>query len=322
MMKKDEKQGGIVNKPDLLGGKRSISGSLIETKTNSLISEISSFDLSEVNLIDLTRDMQNSLTASVPSTIFFRNRQNRKLGLDVERQRWLLTKLQGLRSLGQELVNLRADAIVSEQMVKMLAQNKLKDAEIEYQKRVRDLKAIDVEVKQFEYLIKEIDYKTDNLKIQYLRGIEQLLGDRLENIGRYEANRRMRIENENLRKVGKGIDIENKGKKIDNEGRSEKVRLLQKFIKQMKVKSVPVELQSYVLASYFNSLGANFSEHEKQAILNRYLDKERKIEVKKRKHEAESLKSKAKSDKSQADVQRASADVSVHDLESELDEED
>ncbi len=290
-----------MSKVNLLGGKRKVDSSLMESKTKSLISNINSINVTELNLSQLTNDLRASLTKPEPMTLFFRRRQVKKLQLDVEKQQWLLAKINGLRSLGQELVNLRADAIVSEQMVTLLVQQKLQEAEIEYNKRVHDLDVVRRDIKQIDHEMKSIDFQTNNLETLRLRELEKLRTDILNND-----------------KIS--ADIQKQA--IQNRAQAAKADLMEKTAKNFDINSISPALKSFVISNLFGIIDSNFSEHERGQIRNELYRDEIEQDLRKKTYEADSLKSKAKSDKSQADIHRAGADVSVHDLKSELDEED
>lgn len=283
-----------MSKVNLLGGKRKIDNSLMETKTKSLISHVNSIDISDLNLLQLTSDLRASLTKPEPMTIFFRRRQVKKLELDVERQRWLLNKVVGLRALGQELVQLRADAIVSEQMVTFLAQKNLMDAEIEFQTRVNELTKVNRDIKQVELEMKSIDYQVEDLETIKLQRLESLRTNVLEN---------------------DRIAADNEAQKIKNRAQEAKAKLMEKFANEIDVASLPFELQSYAVSHLFSEVGSNFSEYEKDQIYNKYFEKELEVGLKKKQAEV-------KSAESQADVDRSSADVTVKDYKQSLDEED
>ncbi len=329
--------------------KVNLDGSEITKRNTSLVSSVNRINMSEINLYNLTSNLKDSLDVRTPSTIFFKKRQNRILSLDVEKQRWLLSKIEGIRLLGISLNNLHADAIISEQMIALLAQNKLMNAQIEYEKHVRDLKYIHFEIKQIEHQIKELDYKAIKLQYDLLKEEEDLRRMRIandnlhkisqgidyENEYKYELVNKIKAEIENIQRRGKEIDIDNFGKQIDNiskmisnrglqidnykkivenQGRvirnegitlenritKTKAEILESFVLDMKKRKMPLGLKTYAIASLFNTVGADLSQHERDQILNKYLDKEMKIKVRKDIYEASSVKSKSISDKSQA----------------------
>lgn len=290
-----------MSKVNLLGGKRKVDSSLMESKTKSLISNINSINVTELNLSQLTNDLRASLTKPEPMTLFFRRRQVKKLQLDVEKQQWLLAKINGLRSLGQELVNLRADAIVSEQMVTLLVQQKLQEAEIEYNKRVHDLDVVRRDIKQIDHEMKSIDFQTNNLETLRLRELEKLRTDILNN---------------------DKISADVQAQAIHNKAQSAKAELMQKFAEKFDVDSLSPALQSFAISNLFGAVGSNFSEFEKEQIYKEYFTAELEQELRKKTFQADSLKSKSVSDKSQSDIDRSSADVTMRDNQQVLDEED
>lgn len=107
---------------------------------DSVIMNSSNFDLHNMRLGNLYEHLTKSLNKRVPRTIFFKNRDNEIIHLDIERQRVLREQISILREVSEEWKQLRADDIFTNEYISVLADDKLNNAKAELQLNVKKYK--------------------------------------------------------------------------------------------------------------------------------------------------------------------------------------
>ena len=263
------------------------------------------FDIRTMNLGQLAVDLKASLDKPQPTSIFFKGRQNRKIELDNERKSLLLFGIERLRTNNASMLELQADAFLTEETMQHIVGMRRLEFKISFEKTTLEM----------DVYKKEIDYKIKSIDTQFDRDREALFTDMLSN----EARRKALV----------GMDIANARAVLENESIMEqnrmnraKASILEKIEREVDFSTYPDAFKLYIIGQFIANSGSEYSQYEREQISNEFLRDQLGQDVRKKTYEADSLKSKAKSDKSQADVHRASADVSIQDLESELDEED
>lgn len=80
--------------------------------------ELPTFNLSDLNYTQLYRDLQNTFNKGKP--VFFKSLGVRRARLDVEHQEWVLRQIRNLREINSELVNLKAETFLNQQVLDSL----------------------------------------------------------------------------------------------------------------------------------------------------------------------------------------------------------
>lgn len=174
-------------------------------------------NLDKLSLSELTGQLSDSLYKRQPIFLWSKKRENNKILLDVERQEFLKSRIESLKSLGQEIMDLRADAIVSEKLIELLSLKKNAEAEAEL---LRVLKKSKTEDSYYNRKIKENELMTDKFVIENkLKDLEGL------------------------------ADVDLKKEKI------ELYRMIREKIKDGSIKDMPVEILHEILNSFNSKSG-------------------------------------------------------------------
>lgn len=151
-------------------------------KDSNIVKEAEVFDLASLTLEQLARDIKASYDKKEPVLIVFKKRQVKKLTLDRERQGLLLDRVKWLRLQGEELMKLRADALLSEQTVMHLIQSRELEAQQEIERAISihelglhqdstDKQILNSRVREAEAQARklELENETEEVKIQFLK---------------------------------------------------------------------------------------------------------------------------------------------------------
>lgn len=110
-----------------------------------------SFDMSNDNLAKLYSNLQSTINSKTPLFAFSKKWQNERIRLDNEKQRFILQKITDLKQIGKEFLELKADAIFSEQLLKNLVEERIMLAEQYFERakaeHLRNMTFIDVDTK-------------------------------------------------------------------------------------------------------------------------------------------------------------------------------
>lgn len=116
------------------------------------------YDLSQLTLSALTRKMAYELTK--PGPVFFKGWSNNRLMLDVERVRIMQQYIESIRSTGESLMELQADAFLSYEKIKSLTEEK----KYQIQKRVVDSKiALDFAKEEYTHKLEMMRLERESL---------------------------------------------------------------------------------------------------------------------------------------------------------------
>lgn len=98
-------------------------------------------NLDSISLHTLTQQLADSLDKKQPIFLWSKRREINKIKLDIERQYELKRRIESLRQVGYELMQLRADALVSELLIPILAEQKYEQAKADLARTVNKSKA-------------------------------------------------------------------------------------------------------------------------------------------------------------------------------------
>lgn len=122
------------------------------------------FNLDELSLEDLTRQLSESLKKNRPIFLWSKNREINKIKLDVDRQQLLKTSIETLKGMGEELMHLRADAIVSEEMIVLLSKMNKSKAQAELDRIVEKSRT---EISYYQRKIEENRLAQEKLELDF-----------------------------------------------------------------------------------------------------------------------------------------------------------
>ncbi|HPI82825.1 MAG TPA: hypothetical protein PK122_06370 [Candidatus Paceibacterota bacterium] len=89
--------------------------------------ELPTFNLSDLNYTQLYRDLQKTFDRGKP--VLFKSFGVKRARLDVEHQEWVLHQIRNLRNINSELVNLKAETFLNEQVLTNLINGYQAEAE-------------------------------------------------------------------------------------------------------------------------------------------------------------------------------------------------
>lgn len=117
------------------------------------------YDLSQLTMSTLTKKMAYEMTK--PGPVFFKGWGNSRLLLDVERVRILQQYIDSIRSTGESLMELQADAFLSYEKIKALTEEK----RYQFKKRVIDSKiALDFAKEEYTHKLEMMRLEREGLK--------------------------------------------------------------------------------------------------------------------------------------------------------------
>lgn len=96
-------------------------------KTNAL------FDLNKLNVAQLVENVQSSIDKKPSRFLIFRNRENKKIQLETAKVQYLIENVSSLRSLGNEMLKLQADAILTAKTLSYLVNNQRRKFQMEFE---------------------------------------------------------------------------------------------------------------------------------------------------------------------------------------------
>lgn len=107
------------NKPRFVA--KTINNQIIE-KTGDAV--VPTFNLSNLNLLELSKELERSLNKPSSTFIIFRNRENKKLELQREKANLILKTIEDLKLTQQELTKFQADTFLSNEMLEAVIDSK------------------------------------------------------------------------------------------------------------------------------------------------------------------------------------------------------
>jgi hypothetical protein len=96
------------------------------------------FDLEELNLQQLVKNIKKSVNKRPSMFLFLRNRENKKIRLETEKINILVSNISSLKGLGKEMLDLKADAILTNETLSYLIADKKREFEHEFERKVEE----------------------------------------------------------------------------------------------------------------------------------------------------------------------------------------
>ena len=111
------------DEPRFIAKTKSIKFDEVATISKNSPPPIPTFNLSELNLLELSRELRASLSSPSSTFIFFRKRENRKLELQREKVNHILGIIDDLRKTNQNLINYQAETFLSQEVLAAVIDN-------------------------------------------------------------------------------------------------------------------------------------------------------------------------------------------------------
>jgi len=245
-----------------------------EENDKSLINvpAIPSFNLDQLNLVELCGQLRDSLNQPRPTFIFTSERRNRKLELERDRVRTVLEILETTRSINSSLAQARAEILLS----RAVSESIIKDY---FTARI---------------LKDEIQKETHAVTVDTLK-------DQREAIKDGAKSRQLQLEAAEISNLRSRAEI-NQMEAHTKEAHA-KADLVKYVVENIDLKNMPQILQSFVIQSIINPHGqGNITDLELQGELKQYIKQEREAQAGKAFQEMRKVKSDA--DIAEMDVDR------------------
>ena len=247
-------------------------------KYDENLPDLPTFDISNINLVQLGRQLQDNLDSHRPGWIWLKKRQNEKMFLDEERLRAIVAQIQDLRDMNSELLKLNAEVYLTQERMERIIQRyreheNFVDAEGHRLSEMAEAKHIN-----------EMQCLEDEI-VTRQRTIEGL---ELE-------NKRKRAEIDNLNALREKEDI--------------RMGLMRKVVDKIDINELPDYLRTFVINSIFNP-------HQTITIEMQLMDDLRKFAVRRAEAETRKEEAGARKEESQADIERTTADKTILDFKS------
>ena len=241
------------------------------------------FDISNMNLVQLGRQLQENLNSSRPGWIWLKKRQNEKMFLDEERLRALMAQIQDLRDMNSVLLELNAEVYLTQERMARIIQRyreheNFVDAEghrlseIAEAKHINEMKKLDDEITERQ------------------RNIEAL---ELENKRREAEIEILKAQEDNLKAQREKEDI--------------RMGLMSKVVDKIDINELPDYLRTFVINSIFNPSQQITTEMQLMDDLHEHFIKRAEAQTRKE-------KAGARKEESQADIERTVADKTILDF--------
>ena len=234
------------------------------TVVNSNYPEIPKFNLANLNLLDLSRELQSTLNSGTP---FFLSLGNRKLRLEAERQEWMIRHIENLGVASEALARTQAKLFFSQQLMENLIRDFKAKAEREWE------------------LAERTHFAT-------LHGIENaIIKDDLDIEFRKETLKDMKsVRFLNELRTQAEVNLINAK---TNEAQT-RVNLMQNVVNSIDLDSLPDYLKTFIIASVFNPNQQMTNEME-------LMDDLKEFAVRKADAETRKMESQANVDRATAD---------------------
>lgn len=102
-------------------------------------SEETVFDLSDLNLNQFIQNTKQTFAKKPSRLIVLRNRENRKIGIEIDRLLQLTKLIEETRSLARGFMELKADQVFQNDLLAMLVENRVKEYEALLKNRIKQI---------------------------------------------------------------------------------------------------------------------------------------------------------------------------------------
>jgi len=239
---------------------------------------IPTFDLDQLNLVELCGQLKDSLNEPKPFFIFSSKRRNKKLELERDRVRTIIETIESFRDVNVSLAKARAEILLSQ----AISESIIKDYFTE--RILRD----------------EIQKETHAVTVDSLKDQRVAIKDGAQ-------ARKLQLEAVEISNLKARAEINAMEAKTKAE--HAKADLIKYIVENIDLKDMPQILQTFVVQSIINPHGGGtIPDLELQNELKEFVKRE--AAAKARQVEAE-----AKAKESQADISRATADKTIIDFD-------
>lgn len=208
----------------------------VNTTGNSM-PNIPTFDLMRLNMLELSRQLEESLNKKTSRFIFLKKRQNEQLRVDIEKASILLELINSLRLTQQQLIEYQADTFLSQATLESVIEGRKQQAEM----------ALKLVVKQHE---NEISKLSDEM-----------------------AARQLQLEEKKISNLKSQAEVNLLNAKTEAE--KAKAELISEVIKNLNLKDMPQVLQTFVIQSIINPGGVGtVGQLELEGELKEFVKKE------------------------------------------------
>ena len=253
-------------------------------KQGENLPDLPTFDISNMNLVELGRQLQDNLNSHRPGWIWLKKRQNEKMFLDEERLRAVIAQIQDLRDMNSALLNLNAEAYLTQERLDRIIQ------------RYRDHENF---VDDEGHRLSEI---AEAKHVNEMQILDDDIASRKKNI---EA---MELDNERRKAEIDILKAQEDNLKAQREKEDIRMGLMRKVVDKIDINELPDYLRTFVINSIFNPSQTITNEMQLMDDLREYAT--RRADAETRQTEAD-----AKKHESQADIERTTADKTILDFD-------
>lgn len=194
------------------------------------------FDLEQLNLLNLAKGLEDTLSAKRPKSVYFKWLGNKKHKLDAEQQDWVLRQIQNAVAISDNLSQLKAKIFLSPEVVSNLIRGYRGEAqrlfELQEKEHINNLSKIDDDMTSRQIIIE---------------------AGRLQNL-----------------KTQAEINMMN----ATTQEAKAKADLIMYVVKELDLKNMPQTLQTYLISSIVNPNGSQFNDFDMQEQLKQFVVKE------------------------------------------------
>ena len=237
-------------------------------KNNSYGKRIDSFstlDFSKITIEQLGKILESTINKKTPMFLWSRRRQNEKIELDNDKQLLIIEKIQGLRAIGNELINLKAGAIFDAEYINLLVADKRMLAQQYFEKTIA--------AHNLSISTTISDIKLINAKIEH---------DLVELDRKRAENERIRIENDKIKSEVTLSDT--------------KISIINKLLVEADFNHLTTQ-QTFLLHVFLGADPSQFTRFELEEELKEIVKQEKQAEANKKDAEADNAKTEAQSKK-------------------------
>lgn len=245
--------------------------------------DLPTFDISNMNLVQLGRQLQENLNSHRPGWIFLKKMQNEKMLLDEERLRAIIAQIQDLRDMNSALLELNAEVYLTQERMARIVQR----------------------YREHENFVDAEGHRLS--EIAEAKHVNEMLKMEDEILTRQQTIEGLGLENERKKAEIEILKAQQSNLKAQREKEDIRMDLMRKVIEKIDINELPDYLRTFVINSIFNPSQQITSEMQLMDDLRKYAL--RKAEAETRKEEAD-----ARKQESQADIERTTADKTVLDF--------
>jgi hypothetical protein len=278
-------------------------------KMDDLPPDLPIFDITNLNLVELGRQLKATLDSKRSGWIFFKKRGNEKAILDEEHWRALIAQIEDLKDMNSALLELNAEVyLTQERMARIIQRYREREnfvdaegrrlSEMAEKRHLADLTAIDDEAVERALRLKalELENEIKQAQLEQIRATTDREQDLTQATIEEQRAQTDRITSTTLEIGARAEFIKQALEKID-------------------ISELPPALQTYITSAIFNPHGSQFQDFELQEQIKSYLIQREQAQADQAKTEALIKKQEKRRVKAQADIDAAAAGKAVYDFD-------